>query len=117
MQWLVLMVILLGTILSSVGGMKSHGLAAIEATHYVALFTSNGSHEHEHEEANSELDTVNQPEAADHAHHTADHSHDKARTLPAAWSLSTPQLPSWLGQVRPWIEMVWASRLERPPMG
>ena len=97
MQWLVFMVILFGTILPSVGGMKSHGLAAVKATHHVALFTSNGSHEPGHEEADSELEILNQPAANDQAHPTADHSHDKAHTLPAAWSPSTPQLPSWLG--------------------
>lgn len=116
-RWLVLMVIMFGTILSSIGGTNSHGLAAIEATLHVAPFSSDESHEYAHEDGDSGLAMVNASVAADHPHHGADHSHDKAHALPAAWSSSAPQLPGWFGQVRPWIEMVWASRLERPPMG
>lgn len=116
-RWLVLAVILFGTILSSIGGTHSHGLAALEATLHVAPSSSDGSHGHTHEDLGGDLTMVDESAAADHPHHGADHSHDKAHALPAAWSSSAPQLPGWRGIVRPWIEMVRASRLERPPMG
>lgn len=54
---------------------------------------------------------------ADHPHHETDHSHDNSHALPMQWASAATLLPSWQSQVRPWIEMVQASRLERPPMG
>jgi ABC-type nickel/cobalt efflux system permease component RcnA len=102
-RWLVLVVILFGTILSSMGGTSSHGLDA--------------SHGHAHEDLGGELVRVDNSASADHPHHEMDHSHDKAHALSVAWRTATPQPSSWLLLVRPWIEMVEASRLERPPMG
>jgi hypothetical protein len=96
MRWLVLVVIMFGTILSSMGGTSSHGLAAMATTF--------------HDASSATAD-------ADHAHHGADHSHDNAHALPVALSSAAPQLPGWRVRVRPWIQMVEASRLERPPMG
>ena len=114
MRWLVLVVFLFGMITSSIGGMKSHGLAAISAT----LPTAAGEpHGHMHADHGGEPAMVDQSTAVDHPHHGADHSHDKAHALPAVWSSVTPQLPGWWGRVRQWIEMIQASRLERPPMG
>ena len=52
-----------------------------------------------------------------HPHHQADHSHDNPNTLPIMWSSTAMLHRSWQLQVLPWIEMVQASRLERPPMG
>jgi hypothetical protein len=115
MRWLVLVVIMVGTIISSIGGTSSHGLAAFPAALHVTGFSSDESHEHAHEDEGMGL--LTQSASADHPHHGADHSHDKAHTLPVAWSSAAPQLPGWFGLVRPWIEMVQASRLERPPMG
>ena len=115
-RWLVLVVIMVGTIISSIGGTSSHGLAAFPAALHVTAFSSDESHEHAHEDEGIEL--VTQSAGADHPHHHgADHSHDKAHALPVAWSSAAPQIPGWFGLVRPWIEMVRASRLERPPMG
>ena len=114
-RWLVLLVIMFGTILSSVGGTNSHGLAALATALHVAPFSTDESHEHAHEEEG--IGSANQSAGADHPHHGADHSHDKAHVLPALWSSAAPQLAGWFGLVRPWIEMVQASRLERPPMG
>ncbi|CAN5440134.1 hypothetical protein BH10PSE16_BH10PSE16_10490 [soil metagenome] len=116
MGWLVLVVILFGTIISSIGGTSSHGLAAFPTALHVTPFSSDESHEHVHEDEGIGL--VTQSAGADHPHHHgADHSHDNAHALPVAWSSAEPQLPGWFGLVRPWIEMVQASRLERPPMG
>lgn len=117
MRWLVLMVILFGTVLSSVGGTNSHGLADLAAKLCVAPFSCDGSHEQAHEHEASELTTAHHGADADHPHHGADHSHDKAHALPVAWSSPAPQLHDWVGRVRPWIEMVQASRRDRPPMG
>jgi len=117
MRWLVLMVIMFGTIISSVGGTNSHGIAASAAALHVAPMSLDTPHEHAHEDGDSGLAMVSHGATADHPHHGADHSHDKAHALPALWSSVAPQLPGWFGLVRPWIEMVRASRLERPPMG
>jgi hypothetical protein len=114
-QWRVLLVFMFGTIISSIGGTSSHGLAALTSAVHVTPLSSDESHEHVHEDEGIGL--VNQSASANHPHHGADHSHDKAHALPATWSTAAPPLPGWFGLVRPWIEMVQASRLERPPMG
>ena len=103
--WLVLLALVVGTVLAAVGNVRSHGLAELAAVHPDA---------HSHLDAHdpSDIDT-----AADHAHHGDDHSHDKAHALPVTWHMAAPLLPEWIGQTRLWIEMVEASRLERPPMG
>ena len=116
-RWLVLVVILLGTVLSSMGGTSSHGLAAIAATSHTAPSSLDESHGHGHEDHGGELAMVDNSVGADHPHHEADHSHDKAHALSVAWGSAVPQPPNWRLSVRPWIEMVEASRLERPPMG
>lgn len=117
MRWLVLVVIVLGTVISSIGGTSSHGLAAISATLHAAASSPDEQHGHVHEDQGGELVMVDQTAAADHLHHGADHSHDNAHVPPVAWRSVAPQLPGWWGLARPWIEMVQASRLERPPMG
>ena len=119
MRWLVLAVIMLGTIISSIGGTSSHGLAAFPTALHVAPMSLDTFPEHVHEHAQEDegAGLVIQSAGADHPHHGADHSHDKAHALPVAWSSVAPPLPGWFGLVRPWIEMVQSSRLERPPMG
>lgn len=117
MRWLVLIVIMFGTVISSIGLTNSHGLAAIVAEHHLAPSSSDEPHGHVHEDPGGELTLVDLGADAGHPHHSIDHSHDKAHALPVAWGSATPQLPSWRVRVRPWIEMVQASRLERPPMG
>lgn len=116
-RWLVVMVILFGTIISSIGGVNSHGIAAIAATLHAAPPAAGTEHGHAHDEGDSELTAGTHGASADHPHHGADHSHDKAHALPSLWSVAPPLLPAWFERVRPWIEMVQASRLERPPMG
>lgn len=125
MRWLVLVVIMFGTIISSVGGMNSHGIAAITAVLHSTPMTLDVEpdeehghvHGHVHEAADGGLSMGSSSAAGDHPHHGVDHSHDKAHALPTTWSMATPQLPGWFGHVRLWIETVQASRLERPPMG
>lgn len=118
MRWLILVMIMFGTVISSMGLTNSHGLAAIAATHHLAPSSSDESHGHAHGNPGDEFEAVDASASADHPHHHAlDHSHDTPHALPVAWSSAVPQLPSWRVLVRPWIEMVQASRLERPPMG
>ncbi|MDO9569775.1 MAG: hypothetical protein Q7J58_10400 [Hydrogenophaga sp.] len=122
-RWLVLMVILFGTVFSSIGGTNSHGIAVIAASLHATPASVDAQNEQAHghahgeEEGEGEWMAVGHGTAPDHPHHGADHSHDKAHALPTAWLSFAPQLPDWTGRVRPWIEMVQASRLERPPMG
>lgn len=121
MRWLVLVVIMFGTMISSVGGMNSHGIALIsEALHASSTNPDTQrdlEHGHVHEDGFDGLATVSHGTTGDHPHHGVDHSHDKAHALPTTWSMATPQLPAWYGHVRQLIEMIQASRLERPPMG
>ena len=114
---LVLVVIMFGTIISSIGSTGSHGVAVISAALHVVPPSSAESHGHEHEVRGGELAMVNQSAGADHPHHGMDHSHDKAHALPVAWSSAVPHPPGWRVRVRPWIEIIEASRLERPPIG
>jgi hypothetical protein len=119
-RWLVLMVILFGALISSVGSMNSHGIAAIAAAVHADPVFQDDTHDHAHSDAHEDDDgdlVLGHGASSDHPHHGADHSHDKAHALPAAWRAATPPLPVWFGDVGPWIESVQASRLERPPMG
>jgi len=116
-RWLVLVVILLGTIFSAMGSTSSHGLAAIAVVLHAAPSSPDEPHGHVHEDLGGELALVDQSASADHPHHEMDHSHDKAHALSVAWRSAAPQPSSWRLSVQPWIEMVEAFRLERPPMG
>jgi hypothetical protein len=116
-RWLVLVVILIGTFISSVGGTNSHGIAAIAATIHAVATSSDKFSDHAHE---ADVDGPTMPShgtAGDHPHHGADHSHEKAHAPPVAWNSAARHLPEWFAVVPSWTEMVRASRLERPPMG
>lgn len=106
LHWLVVIALVLGSMLSSIGLVSSHGLAAV-----AAVQQQDG---HSHDELGS-MATAH-TDGLGHPHHGADHSHEKAHALPGAWLTAAPQLPSWWAMSRPWIEMVAAPRLERPPM-
>ena len=117
--WLVLAVILFGSVVSSIGGTSSHGLAAFPTALHASLAPLNTSREHVHAHAHDDEaieSAMLQGAAADHPHHGADHSHDKAHVLPALWSSAALPLAGRFGRARSWIEMLQASRLERPPM-
>ena len=117
MVWLVLAVIMFGAIISSIGSVNSHGLAAIGTAFHAGSNTSDGLHGHVHGDRGGETVVSDQSEGADHPHHQADHSHDNSHALPIVWSSTATLVRSWQLQVRPWVEMAQASRLERPPMG
>ena len=111
----VMIAILLGTLISSQGVFSSHGLAAITPDHS-STFSASKSQSHSHtnqgEASAEQTDIVD----AHHPHHTADHTHDKAHALPTCWTSSSDMRPDWCPKVHPKIEMIQASRLERPPM-
>lgn len=121
LRWLVLLIFVVGTFISSVGGMYSHGIAAIAAQSHVAPASPDSEHHHVHGHAHEDNDGEwvmgSHGASADHPHHGADHSHEKGLALPSTWGVAPPQLPVWIGQSMLRIEMVEASRLERPPMG
>ena len=117
MRLLVLVVIMLGTNISTFGGVNSHGLAVIAAALHATTSSAVELNGHIHEDQSGELALADQSAGADdHPHHGADHSHDTAHALPVIWSLAPPPLSTWWMLVRPWIEMVQTFRLERPPM-
>lgn len=120
MGWLVLVVILFGAIISSIGATSSHGLAAFPAALHVATpaaLDTSGEQVHEQAQEDEGTGSANQSAGADHPHHGTDHSHDKAHALPARWHSAALLLAGWFGRVRPWVERAQAFRLERPPMG
>jgi hypothetical protein len=117
MRWLVLAVIMFGAILSSIGSMNSHGLAAIGTTLHADSIVSDATHGHVHGDRDGEVVDSDQRADRDHPHHQADHSHDSSHALPITWPSTATLLRSWQLQVRSWVEMVQESRLERPPMG
>lgn len=116
MQWLVLIVITLGMIVSSIGLTSSHGVAVIAATHESVQSSSEDSHGHGHADQGIEFTVEDERSSGEQPHHGADHSHDTAHHLPLTWGAASPQLPIWEATVRPWIDMGQAYRLDRPPM-
>ncbi|HQX59064.1 MAG TPA: hypothetical protein PLJ46_20180 [Burkholderiaceae bacterium] len=108
---------MIGPVLSTIGGMNSHALAAIGIALHAESSVQNETHGHVHDDRHVESTIGEQGVVADHPHHEADHSHDKSHALPLRWSAAETLPRSWQLQVRPWIETVQASRLERPPMG
>jgi len=117
MQWLVLIVIGLGTIASSIGLTSSHGLAVIAASHESEPPSSENSHGHAHADQGVELAVTHESASGEHPNHGMDHSHDTAHHLPLAWGAASSPLPSWEVMMRPRIEIGQAYRLDRPPMG
>ncbi len=117
MQWLVLIVIALGMIVSSIGTASSHGLAVIAASHESELPSAENPHGHVLEDQGTEFAQAEERSGGEHPHHGMDHSHDTPHHLLFAWGALPPQLRSWEVMVRPWIEMGQAYRLDRPPMG
>lgn len=117
MQWLVLIVIVLGTIVSSIGLTSSHCLAVIAASHESVLPSSENSHGHVHADQGIQFVVADDSSSAGHPHHGMDHSHDIAHHLFLAWSAASPQPFSWEKAVRPWTDLGQTYRLDRPPMG
>lgn len=117
MQWLVLVVITFGMIVSSIGMTSSHGVAVIAASHESVRPSSENYHGHVHADPGIEFLVADESSSGEHPHHGMDHSHDTAHHLPLAWGDIPLLRPSWEVMVRPWIEMGQVYRLDRPPMG
>lgn len=117
MRWLVLAVIMFGAIISSIGSMNSRGLAAIGTATHADTSASDETHGHVHGDRGVELVDGDPNAGPGHPDHQADHSHDNPHSLPIMWSSTATQPRSWQLQARAWIEMIQASRLDRPPMG
>jgi hypothetical protein len=120
MRWLVLLAFVFGVVVSSVGTVRSHGIAALaQALPHAVLTQANHAHGHAHEEANDDAHgasaTLDPDAPVAHAHHGVDHSHDTAHVLPMAWPSIAPHPPAWAGLERALRETVRSARLERPP--
>lgn len=108
--WVVL-VLVLGALVSSLGQVRSHGLAAMA----VAQHTDHGDHGHVHETDELEGEVLSGDTG--HVHHNhADHSHDKAHALPSALPWAALAVPVWRPLTHPLRAGRTVPRLERPPM-
>lgn len=118
MWWLVAMALVLGAVLSPIGTLNSHGLAEIAAIQHGAPCDEDMAcgHEHEHVEEGEAPGVVHHSTSAEHAQHSADHSHDKAHAPRGALSQPMARPTSWLAIAAPRVERMAPSRLDRPPM-
>lgn len=111
---LILLGMLFGAIVSSMGGVTSHGLAAFAATQHNVDGISVDVHGHSHEDDDAK--PAFSDAGADHPHHGADHSHDKSHVPSSAITIAISMAASRPATARPWVKLVEAFRLERPPM-
>lgn len=111
---LILLGMLFGTMVSSMGGVTSHGLAAFAASQHHVDDLALDAHSHSHEE--DDVKPASSDAGAEHAHHGADHSHDKSHVPSHAMTVAMSMAASRPATARPWVELVAAFRLERPPM-
>jgi hypothetical protein len=106
----VLLVILVGTLLSSLGNMQSHGMQTLDVLQHVESAALDDSHGHSHED-----ESLVVFDGVSHTHLGADHSHDKAHALPAMPdvmpAMETLRKPTMLA----WMDRMTSHRLERPP--
>ena len=117
LQWLVLLALVGGILVSSIGATRSHGVAALAAAHGSAQPSAAHAHGHAHADPVDEFSWVDERASGEHPHHGMDHSHDTAHHHPLAWSAVSSQPARWQAVVRPWIDTGQAYRLDRPPMG
>jgi hypothetical protein len=108
LRWLVLLVLIWGTLASSMGLTTSHGLADLAPAAHGA--TSSNSHGHSHDE-----DVQVVEPAGGHPHHAADHSHDKAHALPEQLTVAPAPSLERIAAAQPWVPGLEAGRLDRPP--
>lgn len=108
LRWLVLVALIWGTLVSSVGLTTSHGLAGLAvADHGVA---SDDAHGHAHDEDVPVVDP-----AGGHPHHAADHSHDKVHALPEQLAVAPAASPERIAVAQALVTGLEADRLDRPP--
>ncbi|MHB8948466.1 MAG: hypothetical protein ACYC4S_05320 [Rhodoferax sp.] len=111
---LILLGMLFGAIVSSMGGVTSHGLAAFAANQHNVDDIVVDAHGHTHDEDDTK--PVFPDAGAAHAHHSADHTHDKSHVPSSAMTVAISMASAWPATARQWVELVEAFRLERPPM-
>ncbi len=111
---LILLGMLFGAMVSSMGGVTSHGLAEFAATQHNVDDISLDVHGHTHDEDGAK--PAFSDAGADHPHHSADHTHDKSHVPSSAMTVAISMAPSRPVTARQWVELVEAFRLERPPM-
>lgn len=109
MRIYVLVSILIGNLLSSVGALDTHALATLDAVQH-ALLKHDDAHGHSHGD-----DLLALYEGTSHSHLGADHSHDKAHALPTMLVAAVAAVPYWKPRSAIWTERLTAHRLERPP--
>lgn len=108
--WILIFAILVGSVITSVGDLNSHGISSL------VHIDTDSAHD-EHKEIDSVINDFGQNFYLDHSHHSADHFHDKAHVLLSTWTLLQPQSVVWVLQLDLWVKKLNISRLERPPMG
>lgn len=107
----VLVVVLAGMLISSIGLVNSHGLSALVSAQH--RDESAPGHGHSHDE---EGDGAVADGPLVHAHHNADHSHDNAQVPSLALASVAPAQPDWRIFHPARVKGLVAYRLERPPM-
>lgn len=117
LQWMVLVVITLGMIISSIGITSSHGVAVVAASHESMAAPQEDFHGHSHIDEGLEVLMMDTGSSVEHPHHGVDHSHDTAHHQSTAWPAVPTHSPSWGVMVRGLIELGQPYRLDRPPMG
>jgi len=106
----VLVILLLGTLVSSMGQARSHGLAEMAAV----VHTDENGYGHSHE--GGDAPGVIADDDAGHFHHNnADHSHEKAHALPQTMIVMAGTMPVWCPLAHPLACGRTTSRLDRPP--
>ncbi|MCM2342252.1 hypothetical protein [Rhodoferax sp.] len=111
---LILLGMLFGAIVSSMGGVTSHGLAEFAASQHNVDAIAVDAHGHSHDDDDARPALLDA--GADHPHHSADHSHDKSHVPTTAITVAISMASSRPATARQWVELVEAFRLERPPM-
>jgi hypothetical protein len=109
----ILAVVLAGMLVSSIGLMNSHGLAALACAQHRADSAQGLGHEHSHHD---ESEATGAETSLAHAHHNADHTHDNAQVPSMALRSVAPSLPDWRIFAPARKKGLVAYRLERPPM-
>jgi hypothetical protein len=107
----VLVVVLVGMLVSSIGLVSSHGLATLASTQHRDDSVHGHGHSHDEEGAGAVADVP-----LVHAHHNADHSHDNAQVPSLALASVAPAQPDWRIFHPARMKGLVAYRLERPPM-
>lgn len=108
--WL-LVVVLAGMLVSSIGFVNSHGLAPLAAAQHGDETAQGHGHPH-HEESDATVAET----SLSHTHHSTDHSHDNAQVPPVALRMVAPSPPDWRKFTPARLKGSVAYRLERPPM-